>query len=247
MYRLFLKPLFVLSAVTLLFCFEGISQNVLTVEKDFPEKAYALSAYGDVRVVLEINDMFLSWETREDTDQYAIRIDTMFIHKRFDEKTFIVQRKGSEAYGLMQRTIIIPDSIALVDGSLGGESIAEVEEKFKANKIATTSIWNQQMIFSRARLNQLLAAPGLDQITRKDLITALNWREEIGDNLKAFMEANPDMSPYRLSRFVENWRNQKLVTLGYNPYKQVVYNWEKQFEGDEEVIQMLTQPISFEE
>ncbi|MEM6894767.1 MAG: hypothetical protein AAF554_13830 [Bacteroidota bacterium] len=247
MFQPFLKSLFTCSVLALLSISPAHCQDILTVEKDFPQKSYALNAYGDIMVLLEIEDLLLSWEEREDPGRDAIRIDTMFIRKRLDEKTFIVQRNGSEAYGLMQRTIIVPDSIALVDGSLGGESVKEVEDKYKANQIATTSIWNQQMLFSRSRVNELLEAPGLDQITRKDLITALNWREEIGENLKAFLEANPDMSPYRLSRFVENWRNQKLVTLGYNPYKQVVYNWEKQFEGDEEVIQMLTQPISFDE
>ncbi|MEL6975891.1 MAG: hypothetical protein AAGL29_10915, partial [Bacteroidota bacterium] len=226
MFQPFLKSLFICSALALLSISQANGQGILTLEKDFPQKSYALNAYGDIMVLLEIEDLLLSWEEREDMKPEAIRIDTMFIRKRLDEKTFIVQHNGSEAYGLMQRTIIVPDSIALVDGSLGGESVKEVEDKYKAKQIATTSIWNQQMLFSRARINDLLEAPGLDKITREDLITALNWRGEIGDKLKNYIEDNPDMSPYRLSRLVENWRNQKLVTLGYNPYKQVVYNWE---------------------
>ena len=91
MFQPFLKSLFTCSVLALLSISQAHCQDILTVEKDFPQKSYALNAYGDIMVLLEIEDLLLSWEEREDPGRDAIRIDTMFIRKRLDEKTFIVQ------------------------------------------------------------------------------------------------------------------------------------------------------------
>ena len=60
------------------------------------------------------------------------------------------------------------------------------------------------------------------------------------------MEDYPETKPFRMYRFVESKGQQKFIELGYNPYKPVTYNFEKQFEGDEEVIKALTEPMSFD-
>ena len=121
-----------------------------------------------------------------------------------------------------------------------------VLEKYENQEVPAYATLFSRLLFTRAKLNTLKNAPGLDQITREDLIASLQWRQDISHALKSYAEDNPDMQQYRLYRMVQNYRDQKLFLMGYNPYKEVVYNWEKQFAGDDEVIKLLTEPISFD-
>ena len=93
-------------------------------------------------------------------------------------------------------------------------------------------------------MEQLEQAPGLDQLKREDLLTALQWREPLSNKLQKYLEdTNGEGPSYMLYRFVEAYRNKKLVALGYNPYKRVVYNFEKQFNNDPEIMRLLQEEI----
>ncbi|BFP43313.1 hypothetical protein FGF1_41580 [Flavobacteriaceae bacterium GF1] len=212
-----------------------------------PKTLYVFGSYGDLNRYNEKESLFLITEERELYDENAVlRVDTILIKERIDYHNYIIARPGRASLGLLQRDVVIPDSIYVASTYIEGKSVEEVKKKFKdAPKQPWFSLLNRQL-FTKAKMEKMKEAPGLDEITRKDLLESLSWREAIGKELKAYLDSNPGMSPNRIYRMVENYRNQKLVLLGYNPYKQVVYNWQKQFDGDEEIIKLLTEPISFD-
>lgn len=231
----------------LLFCFSGFTQNSTKMEPEFPQKCYLFDSYGDVNSLTELENMFLSKEERETVDEdNMVRIDTVMIEKRLGNHDFIISREGRKGYAVLHREIIVADSVIGINTPFEGETIEEVEKQFNEKDIPNYARLQMRYAFSLSKKEQMDNAPGLDEISREDLIQSFKWREAIGGMLKTLLEENPDMPRYRFMRFVEEYRNQKLIELGYNPYKQVVYNWEKQFEGDEEVIELLTQPVTFE-
>ena len=63
--------------------------------------------------------------------------------------------------------------------------------------------------------------------------------------LVAYAKDNGEIPFYRLRRWVDAFRNQKLIRLGYNPHKQVAYNWHEQFKDDPDVMRLLNEPINF--
>ena len=212
-----------------------------------PKTLYVFNGYGDLNRYNEKEALFLITEERELYDENdVLRVDTILIKERIDRHNYIIARPGRALLGLLQRNVVVPDSIYVASTSIEGKSVEEIKKKFKdAPKQPWVSLLNRQL-FSKVKMEKMKEAPGLDEITRKDLLESLSWREAIGKELKAYLDSNPGKSPNRIYRMVENYRNQKLVLLGYNPYKQVIYNWQKQFEGDEEIIKLLTEPISFD-
>ncbi|TAI48897.1 hypothetical protein [Flagellimonas allohymeniacidonis] len=223
----------------------GLAQQ--DIEKRFPLKAYGFDRNGDVRSMVEMENMFLSKDEREPIEEYdKIRMDTLIIHKRLGANDFIIGRSNMPGVGLLHREILVPGEVAVFSAPIQGNTVEEVEAKYKAKEYSSLAKLEIQHMYSNSKKNEIEMAPGLDEITRDDLIKSLSWREELGETIKAIMEQDPETSRFRVRSMVEAHRNQKLVLMGYNPYKQVVYNWEKQFEGDEEVIELLTTPISFE-
>ena len=216
-------------------------------QQEFPKTLYTLSQYGPVSRYDETENSFLITEERELIDENdRIRVDTIFIKKRIDNADYIVARPRRKELAVMRRTEAVQDSIYLMGPILEGLTEEEVLEKYQNQEIPLYAALFSRVLFTKAKLAVVQNAPGLDEITRKDLIASLQWRESIGEALKSYAEDNPDMQPHRLYRMVQNYRDQKLFLLGYNPYKQVAYNLEKQFEGDDEVLKLLTEPVSFD-
>nr|WP_299339104.1 hypothetical protein [Allomuricauda sp.] len=233
-------------SLLLLSCFSGFTQNNKASEPEFPKKCYLFDSYGDVRSMTKVENMFLLKEEREADEHDMVRIDTVMIEKRLGDHDFIISRQGRKGYAVLHREIIVADSVIGINTPFEGETIEEVETQFNDNDIPDHARLQMRYAFSLSKKEQMDKAPGLNEISREDLIQSFKWREAIGGMLKTLLEENPDMPRYRFMRFVEEYRNQKLIELGYNPYKQVVYNWEKQFGGDSEVIELLTQPVTFE-
>ncbi|MEO0556028.1 MAG: hypothetical protein AAF149_22785, partial [Bacteroidota bacterium] len=49
-------------------------------------------------------------------------------------------------------------------------------------------------------------------------LAALQWRKLLSEKLQLYLEDTEGKRPFMVYRFVEAYRNQKLVALGYNPY-----------------------------
>jgi len=214
---------------------------------DFPVTLYVFNSYGEISRYDEGNNRFLITEERECYDENdAIRIDTLLIKEKIHNQNYIIARTGSNRVGLMQREIIVPDSIYAMAIPFQAESLEAVKKKFQESPELPWKSLLSRPLFTKAKIEVLKGAPGLDQITREHLIESLSWRKAIGDQLKSYLDTDTNVNQSRIYRMVENYRNQKLLMLGYNPYKQVTFNWQKQFQGDEEVMELLTEPISFD-
>ncbi|PRX54774.1 hypothetical protein [Flagellimonas meridianipacifica] len=237
----------ILFILFLLFFAACPAQDVFDETTEFPQKCYLFNNYGDKVVFLEREDMFLSKELRESVDgKDNFRLDTVRIVKRLSENDFIIaERRGN--FALMHREVLVPNSIVAMGGPIEGKSVEEIVATYNETGIPKHTPLQMYYAFSEAKVLELNSAPGLDEIKREDLITSLSWRKEIGEMLKEYLELQEDVPRYRMRRMVENYKNKKLVDLGYNPYKLVEYNWHKQFEKDEEIMKLLNAPVSFEE
>ncbi len=126
------------------------------------------------------------------------------------------------------------------------DNMDDIETLYKEKGLPTWQALTTNWVFSESKTRDLEKAPGYDEVTRDAMLAALGIRQEITPSLKSYLNDHPDTQPFRLYRFVEVKAQQKFIDLGYNPYKRVPYNFEKQFEGDEEILKALTEPISFD-
>nr|WP_298789884.1 hypothetical protein [uncultured Allomuricauda sp.] len=238
------KTVFALPLATLVMGFSIMcrAQAPSDIDVDFPKQSFLFNSYGDKVTFIELQDMFLSIEEREEQEP---RIDTIRIVKRLSENDFIITER-SNRFALMHREILVPDSIVSMGAAIEGKSVEEIESAYKKSGIPSYAPLRVRYAFSAPKIAQMEKAPGLDKVKREDLIASLSWRPEIGDMLKVYLEQTGDGQQFRIMQMVQNFGKKKLVDLGYNPYRQVVYNWHKQFADDEEVMQLLDEPISFD-
>ena len=171
---------------------------------------------------------------------------TLFIEKRLDNQYLIVRNNDRKPpYAIISIEITDRSILNVASTTITGTSIDEVEEKFNKNPIPIWVDLTGRDCYTKKQIDQLEKAPGLDELTREDLLTSLQWRQPLSEKLKAYLEDNGDNGRFRIYRFVENYRNQRLVELGYNPYKQVTYNLYKRFKEDEEIMRLLNEEIKF--
>ena len=208
---------------------------------------YAYSLYGDTQKITELKEVILYEEVRAEDSPYPARIDTVYIEKRLNDSIYVVANpRGKEAFALMANTKIEEGAIKSVGIYYPSNTVEAVEATYTEAGLPVWSGLTAKWVFSEAKTKLLDDAPGYDEVTREAMLEALTVREEISDALKGYLQDHPDTQSFRLYRFVELKAQQKFIQLGYNPYKQVEYNFEKQFEGDEEVIKLLTAPVSFD-
>lgn len=167
------------------------------------------------------------------------------IEKRLDGKHLILHNKQSgQPYGVV--SVYTTDQDVLKMNILfSATSLEEVERKWEQESAPAWSPLRERDLYPKVMIDRLEKAPGLDEIKREDLITAMQWRKPLSGMLQQFLEDNEGQRRFMVYRFVEQYRNRKLIELGYNPYKQVVYNLQKQFEGDEEIQKLLNEEIKF--
>lgn len=171
-------------------------------------------------------------------------ISTLVIEKRLDDGHIIVQNdRKKPPYALM--SIRKVGAILKMAPSVKGTSVQEVEDDFKNKPVPSWIDLTEREWYTKEKMKQLEKAPGLDELTRDDLLTAMQWREPLSKKLQQYLEDTQGKRSFMIYRFVEAYRNQKLVELGYNPYKRVAYNLHKQFEGDEEIMKLLNEEIKF--
>ncbi|MFD2585524.1 hypothetical protein ACFSQJ_01205 [Croceitalea marina] len=210
-----------------------------------PAKWFSYISPGELTNIIEYEDKLVLESISELSDDKRPNLDTVYIIKRIDEKFLVIEKKSRKGFGLMERTANIANGYIEINAPLEAESISALEEKLKAG-VPDWKNLESRRFYTEDRFNALKKAPGLNEITREDLITSLAWREPLGALLKAYVDDNPDRGRYKIYRYMEAFRNKKLIELGYNPYKIVAYNFEEMFSGDEEVIKLLTEEITFD-
>ncbi len=222
------------------------AQKISSQDGQLLSKWYLFSNDGELSSYNEYENMILVRQEREIQDeQYQLRVDTIIVNKRLDADHMIVSNPGREGFGIMKRNDVKKDSIMKMWPLVEGKTIAEVETKFNEKEVHSWMVLNARFFYSEAMIQAMKQAPGLDQVRREDLMTSLNFRKELSPLLEAYLKDQQELPFYRLRRFVDAFRNQKLVLLGYNPYKRVRYNWHEQFKDDAEVMELLEKPISY--
>ena len=208
---------------------------------------YAYGMEGDKQKITEYKDIITHESVQEEESPYPARVDTVWIEKRINDSIYIVTNRTREgAIALMASRWLQDGAIKSIGIYYPTDDFNSLENTYKEKGLPVWQELTRQWVFSEAKTKALDQAPGYDQVTREDMLGALSIRKEVTPLIKQYMTDNPDTKSWRMYRFVEVKAQQKFIELGYNPYKRVPYNFEKQFAGDEEIINALTQPISFE-
>lgn len=208
---------------------------------------YSFGHEGDKTKMMELKDKILHEAVQDEESPYPARVDTLDIVKRIDASNYIIYKPNREGdYALMTTDLIHDGAIKSIGIYYPSETAEQVEQLYIDNGLPPWKDLTKTWVFTEKKVLELENAPGYDEVTREAVLEALSIRKGISSDLKAFQQEFPDTKSWRLHRFVEVKAQHKFIELGYNPYKRVPYNFEKQFEGDEEVIKALTQPISFD-
>ncbi len=230
-----------------LFCTVAIFSSKAQTDTIQPQKWYTYLGMERLMSISEHDDKFILDLVSNDTLLTNSKAaDTIHIIKKLDENHFIIQKSSRSNYGLLKRTKFAGDEMISVGTYAEGETLESVEKKYNEGMLPSWKSLEERYFYSKYKIEKLKNAPGLDQITRKDLLTSLQWRKPLGEKLKMYLEDSNGERTYRVHRFVKDFRNRKFIELGYNPYLDIPYNFEKQFEGDEEVQRLLTEEISFD-
>ena len=171
-------------------------------------------------------------------------VTEVIIEKRLNDGHLIIRNdEKSPPYAVI--SLDSDRDVLKMTPMIAGTSVSEAEKNFKEAKISQWISLKGQEWYSKTKMKELENSPGLDKLTREDLLASLQWREPLSEKLQQYLEDANGERAYMIYRFVENFRNQKLVALGYNPYKQVVYNLHEQFKDDSEIMALLTEDIKF--
>lgn len=223
------------------------AQNKLNpLEEETPQEWFVYATYGEKNSWTLENDKMIfksPWNTENPKG-----IDTVDIYreKGLPPNHLVVRNnRQKEPYAVLK---IIKASDGKKIGMtpiVSGMSIQEVVDKFHTEEIPNWIDLRQRYWYSKEMIATIDAAPGLDMVTAKDMLTSLQWREPLSEKLQAYLEDTKGERSHMVYRFVENYRNDRLIELGYNPYKQVLFNLEEQFKDAPEVLKLLKEEIKF--
>ena len=219
------------------------SQN--NKESHTPTKWYTYTQPGELMYFTAYSDRMVV-ERISEHDKYAEpKLRTVKIVKQIDENHYVIENKKKDGFGLLKKVFSSNGQVLDVNYPVEGKTIKSIEEQFSRG----VPIWKSLegiRFYTKEKFKEIKSLPGLDKISREDLIASLEWRKLIGGKLEAYLEDSDGSKPFQIYRFLEAYRNKRLIELGYNPYKMVAYNFEKQFAGDDEVIKLLTEEITFD-
>ncbi|WP_299223723.1 hypothetical protein [uncultured Aquimarina sp.] len=204
---------------------------------------YAYNASGELGSCTIFEDKIIFKSPLDSNNEKSI--STVFIEKRLDDRHMIVRNDDKKPPYAIIQVIKTGKSILKMAPIVKGISINSVEKSFKENKTPNWINLTEKDWYTEKQIEQLKKAPGLDKLTRDDLLLSMQWRKPLSEKIQQYLKDTKGERQFMVYRFVNEYRNKKLVELGYNPYKFVEYNLEKQFEGDEEVLKLLFEEIKF--
>ena len=238
--------LVLLISITIL-CVTCKAQHISnSIQTDIEGEWFVYATYGEKNSWTLHNDKMIfksPWNTESPKG-----IDTVDIYtqKELPSNYFVVRNnRKKEPFAVLEIVKAADNKKIAMTPIFSGMSIQEVVEKFKTEEIPTWIDLRQRYWYSREVITALDSAPGLDEVTAKDMLTALQWREPLAEKLQAYLEDTQGARSFMIYRFVEQYRNERLIELGYNPYKQVIFDLETQFKEAPEVLKLLKEEIKF--
>ncbi|GMN08944.1 hypothetical protein MTsPCn9_06000 [Croceitalea sp. MTPC9] len=210
-----------------------------------PIKWHSYTQPGELMYFTEYKDKLVI-ERRSEGDNYAEpRLKNIMIVKRIDDSHYIVEEEDKEGFVLLKKVMSANNQVLDISFPIEGKTVENVGEQFE-NGVPIWKSLEAIRFYSQEKFQEVKKLPGLNEVKREDLIKSLQWRKPLGEMLEAYLKDSDGSRPYQIYRFLEAYQKKKFVELGYNPYKMIAYNFEKQFAGDEEIIKLLTEEITFD-
>lgn len=242
-----LKTHLVLLVSITIFCVACKAQHISnSIQTDIEGEWFVYATYGDKNSWTLHNDKMIfksPWNTENPKG-----IDTVYIYtqKGLPANHIVVRNnRKKEPYAIISIVKTPGNKKIAMTPVVSGMSIQEVVEKLKTEEIPSWIDLRQRYWYNKEMIVTLDSAPGLDQVTAKDMLTALQWRKPLAEKLQAYLEDTQGDRSHMIYRFVEQYRNERLIELGYNPHKQVIFNLEEQFKDAPEVLKLLKEEIKF--
>ena len=231
----------------LILCLACKAQNISdTTKNDIKEEWFVYANYGEVNSWTLHKDKMVFKSPWNTTNFKGIDTVYMYIQKELPTNHIVVHNKRKkEPYAILDIEKTTDGKKIAMTPIVSGNSIQEVVKKFNTEKIPSWIDLRKRYWYSKEMIMSLDTMPGLDEVTAEDMLTALQWREPLSIKLQAYLEDTNGSRSFMIYRFVENYRNERLIELGYNPYKQVIYNLEEQFKDAPEVLKLLKEEIKF--
>ncbi|WP_299764385.1 hypothetical protein [uncultured Dokdonia sp.] len=231
----------------LLLCLSCKAQKRLNNrQNDVQEEWFVYANYGEVNSWTLHEDKMIFKSPWDTTNPKGIDTVYMYIQKELPVNHIVVRNKRKkEPYAILDIEKTIDGKKIAMTPIVSGNSIQEVIKKFNTEKTPSWIDLRKRYWYSKEVIMSLDTMPGLDEVTPEDMLTALQWREPLANRLQAYLEDTKGARSFMVYRFVEQYRNEQLIELGYNPYKQVIFNLEEQFKDAPEVLKLLKEEIKF--
>lgn len=221
---------------------QNIAENTHPIQEEW--FVYSMSGEKNSCTIYEDKIIFKSpWDT-----QSPKGIDTVYLEtqKGLPINHVIAHNEGKkEPYGIFKIVKSPNGKKIAMTPIVSGNNAQEVVQKLAKEGVPDWIDLRKQILYSSEMIKVIDVLPGLDKVTPEDMLTALQWREPLSIKLQAYLEDTNGSRSFMIYRFVENYRNERLIELGYNPYKQVIYNLEEQFKDAPEVLKLLKEEIKF--
>ncbi|MEL6812528.1 MAG: hypothetical protein AAFP76_14460 [Bacteroidota bacterium] len=203
---------------------------------------YMITRFQETKIQMEGNQ-WSSQRLNEDGTPGDSDRDTIQVVEAYPNGLRLMYDVGRKRYGLALFSLNETKdriSITLVDEEKGKEDLQALAESFD---ISTVSEFREQrVIYSEEKRNALWASPGLDELTAADMKTVLTTRKNWETRMKEdYLSKNPQETelPYKMYRQISYYMDGLFIQKGYNPYKQVPYNFEEQFKDHPDIIKLL--------
>ncbi|WP_299686011.1 hypothetical protein [uncultured Dokdonia sp.] len=202
----------------LILCLACKAQNIsVTTKNDIKEEWFVYANYGEVNSWTLHKDMMIFKSPWNTTNPKGI--DTVYIYtqKELPAHHIVVQNKRKkEPYAILDIEKTTDGKKIAMTPIVSGNSIQEVVKKFNTEKTPSWIDLRKRYWYTKEMIMSLDTLPGLDEVTPKDMLTALQWRKPLSIKLQAYLEDTNGARSFMVYRFVEQYRNERLIELGYN-------------------------------
>ena len=200
---------------------------------------YMFSSMTDARVEVYEKTIVLSQILKyEDVDPRPA--DTIHILSRGKSGLLLCEKKDEPEMAVLRLTN--EDGVLQITEVLTSEDKNELIEEMESNEgVSGSELFKANYMYSEEVFLNLDKAKGLDEVTADDLEKALLKRNEFGRKMEEMMRKDPELEEdrYRLRRIGEKLMNRTFLQLGYNPFKEVEYNFETMFPNRPDLIELL--------
>ncbi|NER19058.1 hypothetical protein [Spongiivirga citrea] len=206
---------------------------------------YTYNANFQIRESVIKDTLWINTTSDPNFESDTPEIDTTYIRKLSDDY-YLMTRPGWKRKRVAKLELAENNSVLKISPVTQGEDEKVLLETYKTEPVKAWAELQTMNLLNNDRFEQLKNAPGMDEMTRDDVIKSLAARKEISPMLLEYYKANPKRGKFSLYRMVNDYRNEVMIKMGYNPYKMLKGDPFKKFENDAEVMKLLNEPMSWE-